>query len=178
MGSGRDDGLPPFSYNAGRAVVSLSATGACGAVENAPILHERCASAGHGGSNQGRKAAAEKCLAQRIGASFSRTTPERMNTTTTASRPRKSGSRSSTGSLLHPFSTPRSPHTPSLPDARPRSDRFRCGGRKSKFLAVSRAQKQIPCSLSIWYDWRDDGDDPKEAEHRFGIVRRKPTGET
>jgi hypothetical protein len=27
--------------------------------------------------------------------------------------------------------------TPSLPDARPRSDRFRCGGRESKFLAVS-----------------------------------------
>lgn len=26
--------------------------------------------------------------------------------------------------------------------------------------------------LSIWYDWRDDGDDPKEAEHRFGLVRR------
>ena len=25
-------------------------------------------------------------------------------------------------------------HTPSLPDARPRSDRFRCGGRESKFL--------------------------------------------
>ncbi len=25
-------------------------------------------------------------------------------------------------------------HTPSLPDARPRSDRFRCGGRGSKFL--------------------------------------------
>ena len=27
-------------------------------------------------------------------------------------------------------------HTPSLPDAHPRSDRFRCGGRESKFLAV------------------------------------------
>ena len=27
--------------------------------------------------------------------------------------------------------------TPSLPDARPRSDRFRCGGRESNFLAVS-----------------------------------------
>lgn len=24
--------------------------------------------------------------------------------------------------------------------------------------------------LSIWYDWRDDGPDPKEAEHHFGIV--------
>jgi polysaccharide biosynthesis protein PslG len=27
--------------------------------------------------------------------------------------------------------------------------------------------------LSIWYDWRDDGDDPNEGEHRFGIVRRE-----
>ena len=31
---------------------------------------------------------------------------------------------------------PEKKHTPSLPDARPRSDRFRCGGRESKFLAV------------------------------------------
>jgi hypothetical protein len=29
--------------------------------------------------------------------------------------------------------------TPSLPDARPRSDRFRCGGRESEFLAVGRS---------------------------------------
>ena len=28
--------------------------------------------------------------------------------------------------------------TPSLPDARPRSDRFRCGGRESNFLAACR----------------------------------------
>jgi len=28
----------------------------------------------------------------------------------------------------------RTEHTPSLPDARPRSDRFRCGGREGKFL--------------------------------------------
>jgi len=27
--------------------------------------------------------------------------------------------------------------TPSLPDARPRSDRFRCGGRESNFLAAT-----------------------------------------
>ena len=26
--------------------------------------------------------------------------------------------------------------------------------------------------LSIWYDWRDDGDNPKESEHRYGLVRR------
>lgn len=25
--------------------------------------------------------------------------------------------------------------------------------------------------ISIWYDWSDDGVDPKEAEHHFGIVR-------
>ena len=28
---------------------------------------------------------------------------------------------------------------------------------------------QVP--LSIWYDWRDDGTDPKEPEHHFGTVR-------
>ncbi len=27
--------------------------------------------------------------------------------------------------------------------------------------------------LSIWYDWHDDGDDPKEPEHHFGIVHRE-----
>jgi hypothetical protein len=26
-------------------------------------------------------------------------------------------------------------------------------------------------ALSIWYDWRDDGPDPKEPEHHFGLVR-------
>jgi polysaccharide biosynthesis protein PslG len=25
--------------------------------------------------------------------------------------------------------------------------------------------------ISIWYDWRDDGTDPKESEHHFGLVR-------
>jgi len=25
--------------------------------------------------------------------------------------------------------------------------------------------------ISIWYDWRDDGGDPNEAEHHFGLVR-------
>jgi hypothetical protein len=24
--------------------------------------------------------------------------------------------------------------------------------------------------LSIWYDWRDDGENPTEAEHHFGMV--------
>ncbi|HWB57907.1 MAG TPA: cellulase family glycosylhydrolase [Chthoniobacteraceae bacterium] len=27
--------------------------------------------------------------------------------------------------------------------------------------------------LSIWYDWRDDGDNPADAEDRFGLVRRE-----
>jgi hypothetical protein len=26
-------------------------------------------------------------------------------------------------------------------------------------------------SISIWYDWRDDGTDPNESEHHFGLVR-------
>ena len=44
--------------------------------------------------------------------------------------------------IIQPSDTPRSPHTPSLPDARPRSDRFRCGGRGSNFLAVMRAKSR------------------------------------
>lgn len=28
--------------------------------------------------------------------------------------------------------------------------------------------------LSIWYDWQDDGADPEEAEHHFGLVRHIP----
>jgi polysaccharide biosynthesis protein PslG len=27
--------------------------------------------------------------------------------------------------------------------------------------------------LSIWYDWRDDGVDPKDPEHHFGLVRNQ-----
>jgi hypothetical protein len=27
--------------------------------------------------------------------------------------------------------------------------------------------------LSIWYDWRDDGTDPKEPEHHFGLVQHE-----
>ena len=27
--------------------------------------------------------------------------------------------------------------------------------------------------ISIWYDWHDDGPDPKEAEHNFGTVKHK-----
>ncbi len=35
-------------------------------------------------------------------------------------------------------------------------------------------QENIP--LTIWYDWRDDGDDPANQEDRFGLVRRAPGG--
>ena len=34
---------------------------------------------------------------------------------------------------------------------------------------LTNAANGIP--ISIWYDWRDDGSDPGEAEHHFGIVR-------
>jgi hypothetical protein len=32
--------------------------------------------------------------------------------------------------------------------------------------------------LSIWYDWRDDGSDPSEPEHHFGLVRDEYKGES
>jgi len=28
------------------------------------------------------------------------------------------------------------------------------------------------CRINIWYDWKDDGPDPNENEHRFGTVRQ------
>jgi polysaccharide biosynthesis protein PslG len=43
----------------------------------------------------------------------------------------------------------------------------------ARMFQLSR-QENIP--LTIWYDWRDDGDNPKEQEHRFGLIRRSPTG--
>lgn len=36
---------------------------------------------------------------------------------------------------------------------------------------LTNAANGIP--VSIWYDWRDDGLDPKEAEHHFGLVRNE-----
>lgn len=36
---------------------------------------------------------------------------------------------------------------------------------------LTNAANSIP--ISIWYDWRDDGADPKEAEHHFGLVRNE-----
>jgi hypothetical protein len=34
---------------------------------------------------------------------------------------------------------------------------------------LTNVANRIP--ISIWYDWRDDGADPAEAEHHFGLVR-------
>src|SRR5262249_36121132 len=43
---------------------------------------------------------------------------------------------------------------------------------QAKFLSrqwLFNMSQEIP--LSIWYDWHDDGPDPKEGEHHFGTVR-------
>jgi hypothetical protein len=43
--------------------------------------------------------------------------------------------------------------------------------RQSQFLArqwLTNVANDIP--LSIWYDWRDDGSEPNEPEHHFGMV--------
>src|SRR5206468_6291427 len=43
---------------------------------------------------------------------------------------------------------------------------------QGKYLArqwLFNLSQEIP--LSIWYDWHDDGEDPKEPEHHFGTVR-------
>ena len=82
-----------------------------------------------------------------------------MNLSATEVHPRKS-----TGWSLAPasilrnrlFFSHRSPQTPSLPDADPRSGRPRSAGRKSKFLAVSKARwrKQaldwLKADLAAW----------------------------
>jgi len=44
---------------------------------------------------------------------------------------------------------------------------------QAQFLArmwLNNYSQGVP--LSIWYDWKDDGDNPKEKEHHFGIVGR------
>ena len=38
-------------------------------------------------------------------------------------------------------------------------------------MFLTNAANGIP--LSIWYDWRDDGDDADEPEHHFGLVRSR-----
>lgn len=46
--------------------------------------------------------------------------------------------------------------------------------RVTQQFTVNRAEN-IP--ISIWYDWHDDGRDPKEAEHHFGLVAHEKTGD-
>lgn len=46
--------------------------------------------------------------------------------------------------------------------------------RQGKYLPrqwMTNLMNEVP--LSIWYDWHDDGEDPKEAEHNFGSVKFK-----
>lgn len=38
-------------------------------------------------------------------------------------------------------------------------------------MMLLEAQSQV--ALSLWYDWRDDGEDPAKAENRFGIITTK-----
>ena len=68
--------------------------------------------------------------------------------------------------IIQPSSTPRSPQTPSLPEARPRSDRFRCGGRESKFLAAAMANAVRPVNSATRRL-------PKAACFTFGNPREK-----
>ncbi len=46
--------------------------------------------------------------------------------------------------------------------------------RQAKYLPrelLTNISNGVP--LSIWYDWKEDGGDPKEPEHHFGIVHRQ-----
>lgn len=46
--------------------------------------------------------------------------------------------------------------------------------RQAKYLVrqyMVNLYQEVP--VSIWYDWRDDGRDPKEAEHNFGTVQHE-----
>lgn len=36
-------------------------------------------------------------------------------------------------------------------------------------LVLTNVANDVP--LTIWYDWRDDGDNPNDEQHRFGLVR-------
>lgn len=53
-------------------------------------------------------------------------------------------------------------------------DEAKQGERVTQQFTVNRAEG-IP--LSIWYDWHDDGRDPKEPEHHFGLVAHEKTGD-
>lgn len=57
----------------------------------------------------------------------------------------------------------------SIPDNLGGYDAERQGRYLARMLLINLSEA-IP--LSIWYDWRDDGDDPKNNEHHFGTVTR------
>jgi hypothetical protein len=52
-------------------------------------------------------------------------------------------------------------------------DDFKQADYLTRMIRFSR-QEAIP--LTIWYDWRDDGDDVANDEDRFGLVQRSPQG--
>jgi hypothetical protein len=52
-------------------------------------------------------------------------------------------------------------------------DDFKQADYITRMFQVSRKER-IP--LTIWYDWRNDGDDPAKQEHNFGLVRQAPGG--
>jgi len=70
---------------------------------------------------------------------------------------------------IQPSFAPRSPQTPSLPDARPRSDRPRCDGRESNFLAVN--------FLAVAAGPSTDGLEGVEANHAGTVMGIDPRGE-
>ena len=53
-------------------------------------------------------------------------------------------------------------------------DEAKQGERVTQHFTVNRDEK-IP--VTIWYDWHDDGTDPHEAEHHFGLVAHEKTGD-
>lgn len=57
----------------------------------------------------------------------------------------------------------------SIPDNLGGYDAERQGRYLARMLLINLSEA-IP--LTIWYDWRDDGDDPKNNEHHFGTVTR------
>ena len=57
----------------------------------------------------------------------------------------------------------------------PRMDEAQQGALVAREMLTNLANG-IP--ISIWYDWRDDGTDPKEPEHHFGLVRNSHSAGT
>jgi hypothetical protein len=53
-------------------------------------------------------------------------------------------------------------------------DETKQGESVTQEFTVNRAEN-IP--ITIWYDWHDDGTNPKEPEHHFGLVAHEKTGD-